>query len=188
MHLTLYFCALISVTTGSRYLNLSRHNLKVSRRHHIWKFETQNFLHKICSLSANRLSHFYQQPALGPTQPPILWVTGAFYLGVKRPELDADHSPPSSAENKNTWGYTSTPQYAFMAWCSVKTQEQLYLYLTTRTEYCNFTLCKVPYEREVARSLKNSKIFRLHCVVLMTLPLCKEARLISSSGGYRPNL
>jgi hypothetical protein len=27
-----------------------------------------------------------------------------------------------SAEVKNEWIYTSTPQYAFMAWCSVKAQ------------------------------------------------------------------
>jgi hypothetical protein len=47
--------------------------------------------------------------ALGPTQPPIHWVPGALSLGVKRPGRDADHSPPSSAEVKNTWSYTSTP-------------------------------------------------------------------------------
>jgi hypothetical protein len=40
-------------------------------------------------------------------------------LGVKRLELEADHSPPSSAEIKNAWSYTSTPQHAFIAWCSV---------------------------------------------------------------------
>jgi hypothetical protein len=28
--------------------------------------------------------------------------------------LEADHSPPSSAEVKNAWSYTSTPQYVFM--------------------------------------------------------------------------
>jgi hypothetical protein len=31
--------------------------------------------------------------------------------------------------SKNAWSYTSTPQYAFMAWCSVKAQGRLYLYL-----------------------------------------------------------
>jgi hypothetical protein len=31
----------------------------------------------------------------------------------------ADRSPQSSADVKNTWSYTSTPQYAFMAWWSV---------------------------------------------------------------------
>jgi hypothetical protein len=30
--------------------------------------------------------------------------------------------------SKNEWGYTSTPPYAFMAWCSVKAQG-LYLYI-----------------------------------------------------------
>jgi hypothetical protein len=29
--------------------------------------------------------------------------------GVKRPGREADHSPPSSAEVKNAWCYTSTP-------------------------------------------------------------------------------
>jgi len=44
------------------------------------------------------------RPALGPTQPPIQWI-----LGVKRPESEAGHSPPSSAEVMNAWSYTSTP-------------------------------------------------------------------------------
>jgi hypothetical protein len=35
------------------------------------------------------------------------------------------HLVPSS---KNDGSYTSTPQYAFMAWCSVKAQGQLYLF------------------------------------------------------------
>jgi hypothetical protein len=38
--------------------------------------------------------------ALGPTQPPILWVPGALSLGVERPGRDADHSSPTSAEVK----------------------------------------------------------------------------------------
>jgi hypothetical protein len=35
--------------------------------------------------------------------------TGTLSLGVKRPRREADHSPPSSAEVKNEWSYTSTP-------------------------------------------------------------------------------
>jgi hypothetical protein len=38
--------------------------------------------------------------ALGPTQPPIQWVTGALSLRVKRPWREADHSLPSSADVK----------------------------------------------------------------------------------------
>jgi hypothetical protein len=48
--------------------------------------------------------------ALGPTQPPIQWVPGVLPLAVKRPGREADHPPTSSAEVKNTWSYTSTPQ------------------------------------------------------------------------------
>jgi hypothetical protein len=53
--------------------------------------------------------------ALGPTQPPIQWVPGALSLRVKWPGREADHSPPSNAEVKNAWSYTSTPQCVFMA-------------------------------------------------------------------------
>jgi hypothetical protein len=44
------------------------------------------------------------KPALGPTQPPIQWVPG-----VKRQECEGDHSPPTIAEAKKSWVYTSTP-------------------------------------------------------------------------------
>jgi hypothetical protein len=38
--------------------------------------------------------------ALGPTQPPMQWVSGAPSLWIRRPGREADHSPPSSAEVK----------------------------------------------------------------------------------------
>jgi hypothetical protein len=80
--------------------------------------------------------------ALGRTQPPIQWAPGALSLGVKRPEREAEHSLPSSAEVKNMWSYTSTTQYAFMAWCSVTAQEHLYLYSVNRYDIkrCLFLL------------------------------------------------
>jgi hypothetical protein len=46
------------------------------------------------------LSTTASRTALGSTQPPIQWVSGALPLGVERPERDAGHSPPSSAEVK----------------------------------------------------------------------------------------
>jgi hypothetical protein len=46
---------------------------------------------------------------LVPAQPPMEWVLGALSLGLKRPGREADYSPPSSAEVKNAWSYTSTP-------------------------------------------------------------------------------
>jgi hypothetical protein len=67
------------------------------------------------------------RPALGPTQPPIQWVPGALSLGVKRPGREADHSLPSSAEIKDAWSYTSTPQYVFLAWCLIKHRDFTFL-------------------------------------------------------------
>jgi hypothetical protein len=33
----------------------------------------------------------------------------SYPMGVKRPEREADHSPPTSAEVKKMWDYTSIP-------------------------------------------------------------------------------
>jgi hypothetical protein len=49
------------------------------------------------------------------TQLPIQWVLGALSPGVKRPECEADNSPPTSAEVKKMWICTSTSPYTFMA-------------------------------------------------------------------------
>jgi hypothetical protein len=81
--------------------------------------------------------------ALEPIQPPIEWVPGALSLGVKWLGHEADHSPPSRA--KNAWSYTSTPQYAFMAWCLLKHRD-------------NFTfLTKMPSFYPKLQTWKNSK-------------------------------
>jgi hypothetical protein len=61
-----------------------------------------------------------------PTQPPIQWVAGTISLEVEQQEREADPSHPSTAEVNNAWSYTSTPQYDFMTWCSVKAWGQLY--------------------------------------------------------------
>jgi hypothetical protein len=37
---------------------------------------------------------------MGPTQPPMQWVLGSRPSGVKRHEREADHSPPTSAEDQ----------------------------------------------------------------------------------------
>ena len=40
----------------------------------------------------------------------------AFFPRVKRPGRDVNHRPPSNAEVKNEWSYTSPPIQAFVAW------------------------------------------------------------------------
>jgi hypothetical protein len=85
--------------------------------------------------------------ALGPTQPPIQWVPGDLSLGVKRPGHETDHSPRSSAEVKNAWRYTSTPQYAFMAWCLAKHRDNFTFisdgFPNTRRDYQSHFISKI---------------------------------------------
>jgi hypothetical protein len=52
---------------------------------------------------------------------------GILHWGVKRRGREADHSPPSSAED-NAWSYTSTSPIRFMARCSAEeAQGKLYV-------------------------------------------------------------
>jgi len=67
------------------------------------------------------------------TLPPIQWKPGALTLGVKRLGLETDHSPPK-CRGQRSRAIPPLSQYAFMGWCSVKSQGQLYLYLTNWKE------------------------------------------------------
>jgi hypothetical protein len=69
--------------------------------------------------------------------PPILLPSryrGLLLLGVKRSGREADHLSPSSAEVKDVWSYTSTPQYVFMAWCLVNHRDNFAFTLGSRLE------------------------------------------------------
>jgi len=41
-------------------------------------------------------------------------------LGVERPAREADHSPPTSAEDENVWSYTSILPYIITTWDLIK--------------------------------------------------------------------
>jgi hypothetical protein len=69
---------------------------------------------------------------------------GALSQRVKRPGREGDNSPSSSAEVKNTWGYTSTPQYVFMAW------------LFTHRD--NFTFTFTLYRHDIYCQMMNSQL------------------------------
>jgi hypothetical protein len=66
--------------------------------------------------------------------------TGVLSPEVKRPGHEVDHSPASSAEVKNVWGYTSTLPYALMWWCLVKYRIRMGWYLVKHRENFTFTL------------------------------------------------
>jgi hypothetical protein len=49
----------------------------------------------------------------------------SYFQREKRPQREANHSPPPRTEVKNEWSYTSTPLYAFLMEC----RGTFYLYL-----------------------------------------------------------
>jgi hypothetical protein len=98
------------------------------------------------------------RPALGPTQPPVQWVPGALSSRVNLPGREADHSPPTSAEVKNTWIYTSTPSRVFMAWRLISwAQGQLLL------SYCNYA-CTYLYIRRSVSVYRNTSLYEMEIV------------------------
>jgi hypothetical protein len=66
------------------------------------------------------LHHHCVKTSSGAHPAPYPMANGVPSLGVKQQVHEADHPPPSSTVVKNMWSYTSTPLYAFMAWCLVK--------------------------------------------------------------------
>jgi hypothetical protein len=73
------------------------------------------------------------RPALGSTHPPSQWIPGVLSPEIKRSGREADHPPPTSAEVKKMWLYTSTPHTS--SWRSaelVKHRENFTFYLTVR--------------------------------------------------------
>jgi hypothetical protein len=66
--------------------------------------------------------------------------------------------------SKNELSYTSTPQYAFMAWCSVEAQGQLYL---------------LPKMRRENKNLDNLMILRRNIFYLSRYKICSSSELIS---------
>jgi hypothetical protein len=65
------------------------------------------------------------------------------FPGVKQPEGEGDHSPPTSAEVQNEWSYTSAHPYAFMA----RTGTNLLYCFTSVVENLGHTyLTKTPLE------------------------------------------
>jgi hypothetical protein len=54
--------------------------------------------------------------------------TWGSFFGVNLPGREAENSPPSSAEVKNAWSYTSTSPYFYMAWSLIKHRDNFILF------------------------------------------------------------
>jgi hypothetical protein len=63
---------------------------------------------RLPAVAENLLSVLASMSDSETTQSPMLSVTGACLLLLKRPEQEPDHSPASSAKFKNAWSVTYT--------------------------------------------------------------------------------
>jgi hypothetical protein len=105
---------------------------------------------------------------LGPTQPPIQWVSGALSQGVNRPGREDDHSPQSSAEVKELvelyFCFPNTPSWR----CAQlkKAQRQLYLlpyyyYYYYYNYYYNTLKYKIEFLGRLEEEFKTQKMRRM---------------------------
>jgi hypothetical protein len=99
--------------------------------HHKSHMDFPRILHGLIVQFRTGARDLYQlqsaQTDVGPTQPHVLWVPGALSPGRKWPEHEADHSLPSSTENKNSLSFTTNPPYAFIAWNFIKHRDKFTL-------------------------------------------------------------
>jgi hypothetical protein len=105
-----FWCQVNTTTTTTTTTTTSNNNNRCVSRYSDWLRGEQQ---KGRSSSPCRGEIFSSpclpDPVLGPTQPPIKWVSGALSPGVKRPWCEADRSPATSAKVKKTWICTATP-------------------------------------------------------------------------------
>jgi hypothetical protein len=122
---------------------------------------------KICFLSTS------PSPVLGPTQPPLQRVLGVFSSRVKRPGREADNSSQTIAGIKNTWIYTSTPPYTFLAYCIIVKHKD------------NFTLTKMIISFASASSLLISWQHTARLISIVSLPIRNLCRLALTHTEYK---
>jgi hypothetical protein len=67
------------------------------------------------------------RPTLEHNLSRLQWIPAALSPELKRVGREADHAPPSSAEVKTTWSYTTIPPHIFMALCLVKRRIHLHV-------------------------------------------------------------
>jgi hypothetical protein len=72
--------------------------------------------------------------------------TRSFSLGIKRPGREADHSSPSSAEVKNVWSYTSTPNTPSWLCAQLKQRDNFNFYYNNNNNNNNNNVLKLHNE------------------------------------------
>jgi hypothetical protein len=79
------------------------------REYIFYGLDDRGFRVRFPARAGNFSLHYCVQNGSGAHPASYPMGTRGSFPGVKRPEHEVDHSPPSSAEIKNAWSYTSTP-------------------------------------------------------------------------------
>jgi hypothetical protein len=86
----------------------------------LWYILLAEINRKICYHREKHLHHRVQTGSgVHPASYPM-GTRGSFPGGKAAEVWSWPHTSAYCRDQKNAWSYTSTPQYAFMAWCSVK--------------------------------------------------------------------
>jgi len=111
---------------------------------------------------------------LGPIQPPIEWVLGAFSLGVRRAGREANHLPPCSAK-VNAYRYTF-PLHHTSSWRSAKLSEgTFYLPSTFVFDDVRQRGLRFSEKRRLCRYCPvNQEVLRTAAVSHPRVPICPE--------------
>jgi hypothetical protein len=124
------------------------------------------------------------RPTLGPTKLPTQRVTGALYLGVKRPGREADHSLPSSAKVKECvelyLHFPNTPSW-HGAQLKINTGTTLpLLQVCLRSRFLLENLRIAPMIKKFLAFLLNSKSHYLHHILLPQDHILNQINLVNS--------
>jgi hypothetical protein len=114
--------------------------------------------------------------------PPVCWVLGALFMGLKRSKHEADRSLPSHLKVNNMWSFTSMPP-VFEFCCVLVWANFTILHFLTQF-YFNFTMTVISTTILCFGSLKNMRIQHQHRVSTRCnnkpLDLLKICRYINS--------
>ena len=101
--------------------------------------------------------------------------------GIKWPERQVDHSPPSGAEVRNEWSYTSTP----LLYLNGVERENITSYFTLISSWMQFVFVSV-----VSKHLNFAtfaEFYSFHIVVLSCILFTRYGLILHSVGFYLQN-
>jgi hypothetical protein len=96
-------------------------------------------------------------------------------VGVKRPGRETDNSPPSKAEVKNAWSYTSTPNTPL--WCGARLKHRDNFTFTLKSVYAILNFLLQYHKHKIFCLANGSSVIGVWERDVVTLSFRKETAL-----------